>query len=210
MREKFIIKQNNFLKSKEVTGYFHQFYTGYKKEGNPDFINVLKNTFNDKNINELIKAKERVISILMRDIPYIIKENNFYNCICICVPRAKKLDSYVSTQLYFKDAVSIAAKKIKGTIDGTDYIKRVRNTYTTHLSKATRAGKVENDGEEPYEGITIDTCNIEKSKIEGKNIILIDDVYTKNVNVDEDCIQALFESGAKNIIYYSIGYTRRI
>ena len=32
----------------------------------------------------------------------------------------------------------------------------------------------------------------------------------KSINIDEDCIQALLEAGAKKIIFYSIGYTRRI
>ena len=40
-----------------------------------------------------------------------------------------------------------------------------------------------------------------------KNILLIDDVYTKDVGIDEDAIQALFDHGAKSVIFYSVGKT---
>ncbi|MDU3019410.1 MAG: hypothetical protein E7B46_11520 [Clostridium perfringens] len=207
---KFTINKNYFLEEKDIKGYFHQYYTGYKHEGNPDFVNTLKNTYSDTKRSDLISARNMVDRILMQDLPYIIKENNFYNCVIICVPRAKELNSYEDNQLYFKNAVSIVANKLNGIIDGTNYIIRKIDTFTTHLYKATMEGKIENNGPKPYKGITIDTCEISRSKIEGKNIILVDDIYTKNVNVDEDCIQALFDNGANNVIYYSIGYTRRI
>lgn len=206
---KFYIEQNTFLRKKAVKGYYHQYYTGYKQKDNPDFINTLKNTFNSEQILNLKKAQQKVINILMVDIPYIMRENNLYNCICISVPRSKSLKTYKSTQLFFKNAVGIVANSLDRVVDGTNYIQRIRNTYTTHLDKATRNGKILNDGDKPYEGITIDTCNINTAKIKGNNIILIDDIYTKNINVDEDCIQALFDNGAKNIVFYSIGYTRR-
>lgn len=205
----FTITRNNFLRTRNVLGYFHQYYTGFGQPDNPQFILTLKNTFNGESITALRNAKKNVIDILLSDLPQIIEINNFTNCMCICVPRAKTESNYVNNQLLFKDAVKIATSQMNGVIDGTDTIIRVENTFTTHLSKATREGKVTNDGEEPYPGITVDTCRIDKFKIMGKNIILIDDIYTKNINIDEDCIQALFNNGAKNIIYYSIGYTRR-
>lgn len=206
---KFNIKQNNFLIKQDVRGYFHQYYTGYKQKDNPDFINTLKNTFDSERQLDLIKAQQKVINILIEDIPHIMRESKLSNCICICVPRSKSLKTYNSTQLFFKNAVRIVANRLDRVVDGTNYIQRIKNTYTTHLDKATRDGKISNDGEKPYKGITVDTCNIDRAKIQGKNIILIDDIYTKNINIDEDCIQALFDNGAKNIIFYSIGYTRR-
>jgi hypothetical protein len=42
----------------------------------------------------------------------------------------------------------------------------------------------------PYIGITNATCNISDDVI-GKDILLIDDIYTKTVNIDEDAIQSL-------------------
>ena len=36
-------------------------------------------------------------------------------------------------------------------------------------------------------GITNDTCHINADVVRDKTVILIDDIYTKTVNVDEDC-----------------------
>ena len=58
----------------------------------------------------------------------------------------------------------------------------------------------------PYAGITNDTCTLSDS-IVGKNILLIDDLYTKTINIDEDCLQALIDKGAKQVYFYSVGKT---
>jgi phosphoribosylpyrophosphate synthetase len=58
----------------------------------------------------------------------------------------------------------------------------------------------------PYPGITSDTCYISERVI-GKNIILVDDLYTKTVNIDEDAIQALLDRGAESVTFYSLGKT---
>lgn len=204
--KEFIIEKNEFLTYGNVKGYYHQYYTGFRNEGNPDFINVLKNTFNYESFKKLKDAKEKVINILKLDIPNIIKENRLSNCMCICVPRAKALNTYSNNQLLFKDAIRIASHSLVNVTDGTNCIRRTKNTKTTHLKNVT----FENDGDMPYVGITKNTCHIDTNAIKDKNIILIDDIYTKSVNVDEDCIQALFDNGAKNVIFYSIGYTRRL
>ena len=60
----------------------------------------------------------------------------------------------------------------------------------------------------PYVGITNDTCDISDAVI-GKVVLLIDDLYTKSVNIDEDCIQALLDKGAKEVVFYSVGRTIR-
>lgn len=201
----FKIRKNNFLES-DITGYYHQLYTGYKQPDNPDFLNELKNTFNDQSKYFLVEARQEVSNILIQDIPEIIRRENMSNCICVCVPRAKALETYYESQLMLKEGIKIAISNIKGVVDGTDCITRIKNTLTTHLAKSS----LPNDGREPYPGITIDTCRIDKNIIKGNNVILIDDIYTKTVNIDEDCIQALFDNGAKKVIFYAIGYTRRI
>ena len=58
----------------------------------------------------------------------------------------------------------------------------------------------------PYPGITKDTCSI-SNEVKNKNILLIDDIYTNNINIDEDAIQALLDKGAKSVIFYSVGKT---
>lgn len=206
MSNKFIIKKNIFLK-RDTIGYYHQLYRGFREPGNPDFLNTLKNTFNSESHENLVEAKEKVIEILVDNLPEIIEEGGMSNCMLVCLPRAKSLKSFSKFQLMFKEAIKTAANNINGVIDGTDYIRRVVNTRTTHLRNATA---IHNDGDEPYPGITVATCEIDKNRIMNQNIILVDDIYTRNVNIDEDCIQSLIDNGANKVIFYSIGYTRRI
>ncbi|MBM7583202.1 hypothetical protein JOD02_002080 [Caldicoprobacter guelmensis] len=203
MPYKFEIRRNDYLK-RDTFGFCHQFYFGYKVPGNPDFLNTLKNTFNEELYNNLLIARDEVVKILMKDIPIILEKTGFLESLIVCVPRAKALSYYSPTQLMFLEAVKIAANCIPGVADGTDYIKRMVNTKTTHIK---RQMSIPNDGPEPYPGITKDTCKIYRDKIKGKNIILIDDIYTKDVNVDEDCIQALFDSGAQEVVFYAVGHT---
>jgi len=206
MSNEFIVENNIFLKRNTI-GYYHQKYTGFRQPGNPDFLNTLKNTFNLEPHKNLIEARDKVIEILKDDLPQIIKEQSMSNCMLVCVPRAKSIKSFSNSQLMFKEAIKIAANNIPGAIDGTDCIIRVVNTRTTHLGNASG---IPNDGDKPYPGITVATCEINKTRIMNQNIILIDDIYTRNVNIDEDCIQALLDNGANKVIFYSIGYTRRI
>ncbi len=80
---------------------------------------------------------------------------------------------------------------------------RVKDTKTTHNWRLEN-----NTGDNPYKGITKDTCRVDLSKIKGQNIILVDDIYTEGVNVIEDCIQNLFDLGAKSVILYVTAKTR--
>ena len=98
--------------------------------------------------------------------------------------------------------VAAAVKDLSGFSDGTNYIIRHTDTRTTHMDKSGYGG----DGDLPYPGITKDTCNI-SSEIKGKDILLIDDLYTKTVNIDEDAIQALLDNGASSVVFYAIGKT---
>lgn len=205
MYTEFIIEKNEFL-GRDVRAYYHQVYTGFKQPNNPDFLNTLKNTFNNTSYNDLVQARNSVIHILLEDIPSIVAKHNMTNCMLICVPRAKSLNAYSKSQLMLKEAVSVAANNIGGIIDGTDCITRIINTRTTHLRNAT---SIPNDGDEPYPGITGNTCRINRGRVVNRNIILIDDIYTKSVNIDEDCIQELLNNGSHTVIFYSIGYTRR-
>ena len=218
--ERFIIEKNNFL-GIDTVGYFSEFYTHYREPGNPDYLNVLKNTFNDVSYNTLQQAKNIVVNNLIEALPEIITENNLNNCIVVCIPRAKNKNSYTANQLLFCEAVSTACQLLgDNVIDGTNVIIRNIDTKTTHLSRTTnRKGYLENsnivtelignDGMEPYPGITKDTCYINKDSIINKDIILIDDIYTKTINIDEDAIQALYDNGAKSVIFYSVARTWR-
>lgn len=85
-------------------------------------------------------------------------------------------------------------------LNGLDDIERKINTKTTHFHKKPEYG---GDGEYPYPGITNDTCEISQN-VRNKNILLIDDIYTKTININEDCIQALLDKGAKSVILYTV------
>lgn len=81
--------------------------------------------------------------------------------------------------------------------DGTDYILRIKDTPTTHTTHDYNSVKV---------GITKSTCKI-SNKITGSDVLLIDDIYTRDVNIDEDAIQAIYDSGANTVIFYALGNT---
>ena len=102
----------------------------------------------------------------------------------------------------FKKAISSVVNN-PDVINGADYIKRIKDTKTTHNWRLEH-----NTGEEPRKGITKDTCEINKNLINGKDIILVDDIYTESVFVAEDCIQTLFDFEAKSVIVYIIAKTR--
>ena len=219
MAKEFKICKNQYL-SKDITGYYNLYYTGYGNPDNPYFLNTLKNTYNDELDVSLQKARDKVVEILIDDIPAIMTYSSLKSCTCICIPRAKALNTYTDSQLFFRDAVSIASSKLPSVIDGSDIIERHKNTFTTHFSKTRNPSRVAkvglttktidgNDGSIPYPGITNDTCYIDKNRVKGKDIILIDDIYTLGTNIDEDGIQALLYAGANNVIFYAIAYTWR-
>ena len=206
---KFLIESNNYLKTPTV-GYYHQLYTGFNRPGNPDFLNTLKNTFGKTSQSDLNDAMHSVILNLEWDIPYIIRQENIFDCVCVGIPRAKAFKSYTRTQTMLNEGIKIAIKKIRGISDGTGCIIREKDTRTTHLNKAAQEGRISNNtGDMPYPGITKDTCSIRSDMIRDKCVLLIDDIYTPSVNIDEDCIQALLDNGAKKVVFYSIGYTQR-
>lgn len=152
--------------------------------------------------NNLSNAIKQLKDILRKDLPEIQKiVNNKELTICV-IPRAKTEQNYRQDQLYFKSTVSEIANELENFGDGTAHIIRIINTRTTHLDRSGDGG----DGDTPYPGITNNTCIISE-KVRRKDILLIDDVYTKDVGIDEDAIQALFDHGASSVIFYSIGKT---
>ena len=130
--------------------------------------------------------------VLGTDFPEIIQQVEA-NVLTVCVvPRAKAEASYRPDQLLFKATVGSYARSTPGFADGSDFITRHTNTRTTHLRRPVDG--FENDGQMPYPGIASDTCDF-STKISGRDILLVDDIYTKTVNIDEDMAQALFDNG---------------
>lgn len=202
--KKFEILANDYL-SQNITAFYHEDYTGgmglYRQAGTIEhLICSFKNDITKTPDYILQECKKRLSEILETDIPQIIKQQNLHKPMICVIPRAKT--TYRPDQLQFKATVQNAVSKFADVQDGTECIQRIINTRTTHRNHAGYGG----DGNLPYPGITNDTCKISNNVID-KDIILIDDLYTKTINIDEDAIQALLNHGAKSVIFYAIGHT---
>jgi hypothetical protein len=201
-------RQRGIFIHHNIDAYYHGDYLGGNRERRAtigtveNIITTLKNQFQDKTNDVLFGAKNNLVQILMVDLPQILN-NSAKNNLTVCVvPRAKAETSYSPHQLLFKQAVKTAINLLNGFSDGTTYIIRHTNTRTTHLDRSGYGG----DGDLPYPGITKKTCAISEY-VNGKNILLIDDLYTESINIDEDAIQALFDNGANSVVFYSLGKT---
>lgn len=202
MPQEFIIFPNEYL-TQEIKLFYHTNYLGYRQIGNPDYLNTLKNTYNSYSKEVLETAIQELINVLLEDLPIIIETLEIQSITVCLVPRAKAENSYQPNQLLFKKVVQYVCNKLSIN-DGSDYITRHTNTRTTHLPLHTP--NYNNDGDMPYPGITKNTCNI-SSEVTGKDILLIDDIYTANVYIDEDAIQALLDNGANTVTFYAVGKT---
>jgi hypothetical protein len=202
----FYIKPNKYLLSvSPIRGYYHTYYRGYKNVGNPDYLNILKNTYNSYPESVLKLATKELEAVLLEDLPQIPKLIGIDLLVVCVIPRAKAENIYYPTQLLFRSTVQKVIQNFPNYfIDGTNYIIRHTNTRTTHLPR--KIPDYNNDGSDPYPGITKDTCYI-SSKVLNKDILLIDDIYTPGVNIAEDAINALLKKGAKSITFYCVGYT---
>ncbi|RKD90024.1 amidophosphoribosyltransferase [Mangrovibacterium diazotrophicum] len=200
----FSIEPNRYL-NQSVDGFHHANFYGCKHPDNPNFLYKLKN---DPHHNwsqvQVASAKRQLEAILTVDLPVMLNSLG-RSLITVCVvPRAKTENSYRPDQLLFRAAVQNVIKNLIGFEDGTNFIHRNKNTKTTHLRLPVKG--MTNDGALPYPGITHDTCSISNSVL-GKDILLIDDIYTKTINIDEDAIQALLNAGAHSVTFYAIAYT---
>lgn len=201
----FTIERNQYL-SKETQGFYHTDFGGLNLPNNPNYLYKLKNDPHHNWSDEWIQqSQQQLYRVLLIDLPAVqnyIGKNPLTVCV---VPRAKADNTYNPNQLLFKAGVRNAVITLGNSfIDGTNYIQRHTNTKTTHLRQPIEG--YNNDGSNPYVGITNDTCNISNNVI-GKDILLIDDIYTRTVNIDEDAIQALISKGAKSVSFYAIGKT---
>lgn len=201
----FTIERNQYL-SKETQGFYHTDFGGVNLPNNPNYLYKLKNDPHHNWSDEWIQqSQQQLYRVLLIDLPAVqnyIGKNPLTVCV---VPRAKADNSYNPNQLLFIAGVRNAVIALGNSfVDGTNYIQRHTNTKTTHLRQPID-GYI-NDGSNPYVGITNATCNISNNVI-GKDILLIDDIYTKTVNIDEDAIQALISKGAKSVSFYAIGKT---
>ena len=190
----------------DITAYYHSDYQGggnWRMSGTiENLICTFKNDIMPYTEQTLVNAARRVVLILKEDMPEVLRLSGKQSLRVCVIPRAKREDSYRENQLYLRTTIQYVTKHLDGFVDGTHDIIRHTNNSTTHLARHGNGGQ----GELPYVGITKDTCSISDDVI-GKDVLLIDDLYTKTVNIDEDCIQALLDKGARSVIFYSIGKT---
>ena len=204
-----IIKRNNYL-NHETEAFFHADYLGggnWKVPGTiENIVCTLKNDITPQPDSSLRDASQKLANFLMEDLPQIRKclLQKVSGKLTVCViPRAKV--DYRDNQILFKRTVCDVVNRLcdSGFANGTGYIVRTKDTKTTHLKWGVSNGGT---GSFPYPGITKETCSI-SSEVKGKDILLIDDIYTVTVNIDEDAIQALYDMGAKSVFFYSVGKT---
>ena len=79
---------------------------------------------------------------------------------------------------------------------------RHTDTLCTHRSYWGYGGM----GEGPGPGLIADTCTL-SSGIRGRDVLLVDDIFTPGVGIDEDAICAVLNAGARSVVFYAIGYT---
>ncbi len=199
----FTITANECL-NQDIQAFYHvPFYGSRDFANSPTYLYKLKNDPHHTWDQQQLSAAVRQLSnTLQNDFPEISKILQVDEITVCAVPRAKA--NHTPDQLLFQSTVGNVANRLVGFSDGTAYIMRHTNTRTTHLRKPI-AGYT-NDGPMPYAGITLDTCTI-SNNVEGRDILLVDDIYTPSVGIDEDAIQALLDSGAKSVTFYSIGHT---
>ena len=197
----FTIETNNALNT-QTQGFYSVDYLGWKQDGNPDYLNNLKNDFKSNSYTKLYSAQKELEKVLLKDLACIVNRVK-KSALSVCViPRSKAKTTYSSNQLLFLESVKNVVGNITSLIDATDGIVRVEDTRTTHLSKSSYGM----GGSMPYVGIAKDTCHFSDSII-GKDILLIDDIYTKTIDIDEDMIQAFLDKGAKSVTFYAVAKT---
>jgi hypothetical protein len=198
-------KRRIMFLERDTQAFFHAEYrSGHYWKVKDTIENLIWTFKNDVHPfpERLPAVQQRLSEILREDLPEILRlvgKNNLTVCV---VPRAKAENYYRPDQLLFRKVISNVVDQLPNFENGTNYIVRHTNTRTTHLDRGGRGG----DGRLPYPGITKDTCTI-SDHVKGKDILLIDDLYTKGVNIDEDAIQALIDKGANSVTFYSIGKT---
>jgi len=197
----------------DTKAYYHSEYQGggnWRIKGTiENLICTFKNDVTTYSPLVLENAKNALARILIQDFEEFFSAKEINGPLTVCViPRSKKEDHYRPDQKFFRQTVADVIRYFENKgcnffEDGTQCIIRHTDTATTHLERSGHGG----NGKLPYCGITQDTCSI--SGVKGKNILLIDDLYTKSVCIDEDAIQALYDSGANSVIFYSVGKTVR-
>lgn len=210
----FEISSNRFLRH-DTNGFYTIDFKARVQGGKLHFLHILKNNKANYAESQLDECKNEARAHIAN---FLVAYDKIYgdkdNIIVCRVPRSKTF--FAESQTYFQKAIREAISLANGGInrkfiDGVDYIKRIKDVATTHLASSPLAQiYLPNlcEGDKPYPGITKDSCFI-SDKVANQTILLIDDIYTLYANVVEDCIQTLYDKGAKRVIFYAVGRTEK-
>lgn len=192
---------------RDTLAFFHdEYHAGgrWKQQGTiENMICTLKNDRTPYPDDVLAGAINHLASVLNNDLTQIICQLQYCRKLLVCVvPRAKREEYYAPNQRLFRQTIQNVVRHWGNFEDGTHYILRHTDTRTTHSDRSGHGGS----GPKPYCGITSETCSISEN-VYGKDILLIDDLYTKGIGIDEDCIQTLYDKGANSVVLYTIGRT---
>jgi len=187
--------------SVEVIGYFHDEYYGmYSPDNRLRFVNALKNDRRNTPAEVIRQNEMLLVSAIRGD---LMRITQMYGRLTLCgVPRSKRENSYPWDKMGLKRALRQAAAENPLLDDGLDYIVRHTDTRCTHRDRWGYGGM----GELPRTGLIQDTCHL-SPEIAGKDILLVDDIYTPNCGIDEDAICAVLGAGARSVVFYAVGYT---
>lgn len=208
------------LRIKDSPVYFTDYYTGMGTEGNPDYINHLKA---DDNLGYVylgghdgsrwlwnMNAASLAYRVLEYSLSTLVEQGLAPKNPTVCyVPRAKREEHYSSYQLAFKQVLRDVVRDL-GYNDGIDYIQRVKNMPTTHRKDESlcyfEGDPVIEVEKNDQVNFMAQSCTFSE-EIRGKDIILVDDIYTRGVNIDEYAYRSLLEAGAKSVILYTLACT---
>lgn len=197
-----IEKDNRCLKQ-TVKGYFHDwYYTCHDPRTRIGYVIILKNDYPPRTHQEICESMKRLRRVLAADFAQIVRDNAGRTLTVCGVPRAKAERTYDKWQTGLKRTFSRAVKDNSELRDGLDFIVREKDTRTTHRERSGHGG----NGELPRPGLIRDTCWL-SPEIKGRDILLVDDIYTPGVGIDEDAVQTLLDSGARSVVFYAVGYT---
>jgi hypothetical protein len=115
------------------------------------------------------------------------------------IPNSKVLTN--QTNLFFEAVRQASFGKYKRIVT------RIKDSTTTHpLGGGIWGIQKDQTGQPVAPGYTKQTCTIDRQSILGKVVLLVDDMYTSypmGCFVSRDCVQALLDNGAKQVIFYA-------
>ncbi len=222
-----VINPNHYLRRETILVHNREYIGMYSRDPeHPMFINHIKNdelTFDDQlrakaevelecHLRATFEAMEKgLLSSIFTD-PQALCEKKPLVCM---IPRAKKLEYYYPEQLGFAKILKKVLEAIPFFESGIDMIERIANTKTSHARKFSPTFTKPFTDDDPCvsvgstrPGFTKQSCRI-SPKVRGRAIILVDDIYTPTVNIDEDAIQALYDQGASAVLLYTVAKTVR-